>query len=139
MAIAGAKPKPQGQSRTRHKPVHEWTEVVDVPFVGAPKLPPNRLGGKPWPRLTRGWWKAISTMPHCKLWNSGDWQFALDAALVAADFHDGNVRSATELRNREKVLGTTVDYRRDLRIRYVPVPEVGSAEVASLDDFRARY
>jgi hypothetical protein len=25
---------------------------------------------------------------------------------------------ATELRNREKVLGTTLDYRRDLRIMY---------------------
>jgi hypothetical protein len=30
----------------------------------------------------------------------------------------GPIGLATELRNREKVLGTTIDSRRDLRIRY---------------------
>ncbi len=39
-------------------------------------------------------------------------------ALVAAAFHGGDTRSAAELRQREKVLGTTMDSRRDLRIRY---------------------
>jgi hypothetical protein len=36
---------------------------------------------------------------------------------------DGEPRHATELRNREKMLGTTMDFRRDLRIRYVDPEE----------------
>ncbi|HVM13619.1 MAG TPA: hypothetical protein VM287_04735 [Egibacteraceae bacterium] len=75
-------------------------------------------------------------MPHCRLWRDSDWQFALDTALIAAEFHMGDTRTATELRNREKVLGTTVDFRRDLRIRYVEPDEGPTAEVTRLDDYR---
>jgi len=58
-------------------------------------------------------------MPHAKLWKASDWRFALDTLELAAQFYDGGpVALATELRNREKVLGTTLDFRRDLRIRY---------------------
>jgi hypothetical protein len=38
--------------------------------------------------------------------------------MVAA-FHQGDLRLATELRAREREMGTTLDARRDLRIRYV--------------------
>ena len=80
-------------------------------------------------------------MPHCILWSASDWQFALDTAAVAAPFHAGeDLRPAlaTELRNREKLLGTTWDMRRDLRIRYVPAPVDPAlpADVRSLDDYR---
>jgi hypothetical protein len=37
------------------------------------------------------------------------------------------------LRNREKVLGTTIDSRRDLRIRYT---EPASSPVTNLDQYR---
>jgi hypothetical protein len=45
-----------------------------------------------------------------------------------------------ELRQREKIMGTTVDSRRDLRIRYIdPEPEVPViAAGASIDDRRTR-
>ena len=77
-------------------------------------------------------------MPHCTLWGPAEWDFALDAIELAAQFHEGDTRVATELRNREKVLGTTGDFRRDLRIRYVdPKAEVSTGEnVTSLDDYR---
>jgi hypothetical protein len=42
----------------------------------------------------------------------------------------------TELRNREKVMGTTHDYRRALRIRYVAPSARAPAPVTQLDDFR---
>ena len=112
MPVTGRKPKPDGQKRNRVKPVHEWTEVPDVAFEGR-KLP-FRVG-----RRTAQWWSGVSTMPHCALWGESDWQFAFDTALIAARLHDGDLRAASELRMREKVLGTTVDFRRDLRIRYV--------------------
>lgn len=93
-----------------------------------------------WPRETRRWWRAISHMPHCVLWSDADWQFALDTALVAATFHAGDVRAAVELRQRERVLGTTADARRDLRIRYVE-PDAddddGTADnVTAMDAYR---
>ena len=113
MPVTGRKPKAEGQKRNRVKPVHEWTEVLDAPFEGR-DLP----FAAPLDR-TAQWWAGVSTMPHCRLWSESDWQFAFDTALLAAAFHAGDVKVAAELRQREKVLGTTVDFRRDLRIRYV--------------------
>jgi hypothetical protein len=46
-------------------------------------------------------------MPHGRLWIASDWQFALDTAIIAAEFHAGNMRLAGELRHLEKVTGTT--------------------------------
>jgi len=138
MPVAGRKPKPQGQARNRVKPVHDWTEVENVPFEDAPDLPETRCDGRPWMARTRQKWAAWSTMPHCRLWGPAEWDFALDALELAAQFHEGNHRVATELRNRERVLGTTRDFLRDLRIRYVDAeperPE--SASVTSMDDYR---
>jgi hypothetical protein len=144
--VAGRKPKPDGQAVTRHKPTHDWTEVVNEPYAGArPELPATRTVMTQFGpqdvalrEMTTMWWDSASTMPHCILWAASDWSFALTTAMVADAAFSGGVGAATELRNREKVLGTTVDYRRDLRIRYVePTPEHETpADVVTLDDYR---
>lgn len=138
MPVAGRKPKPDGQAVNRNKPTHDWVEVVEVPFAEPRKLPKTQPDGRPWPAWTRRWWGVVSTMPHCSLWTESDWEFAYDTAALKATFHaEGGTGLATEIRNREKVLGTTADYRRDLRIRYVPKPtEEPPAEVTKLDDYR---
>ena len=146
MPVTGRKPKPPGEAVTRHKPTTEWTEVPDVPFSSGPKLPAKRptiLGPKPWSARSKQWWSVISSMPHCVLWTPSDWEFALDTAHIAAPFHAGeDMRPAlaAELRSRERILGTTLDYRRDLRIRYVPVKvEAESTEdagVTRMSDYR---
>jgi len=134
MPAAGRKPNEGTPVRHRVPPVHQWTEVEDVPFGDGPSLPPKRGS---WSKATRRWWAAVSTMPHCCLWTPADWQFAFDTALVAARFHGGDVRAAYELRAREKVLGTTLDARRDLRIRYVEsVAEEERAGVTAIADYR---
>lgn len=136
MPLSGTKPKAE-PLRRRNKPTHDWTEVDAVPFEGGPKLPRTEPGKATWPTATKRWWKTVSTMPHCILWDDSDWQFALDTALLAAAFHGGDLKVATELRNREKVLGTTVDFRRDLRIRYVePKPAELPASVKAIEDYR---
>jgi hypothetical protein len=95
-----------------------------------------------WPAETRRWWKAVSTMPHCALWAEADWQFAFDTAVIASAFHAGDLRLAAELRAREKILGTTADARRDLRIRYVSASDDASASaedrasVTAMADYR---
>jgi hypothetical protein len=95
---------------------------------------------------TKDWWEAVSTMPHCRLWSKSDWAFALDTAMVHASSVYGSVTAASELRQREKILGTTLDARRDLRIRYAEdefTAKTGEGEstpapVAKLSDRRSR-
>ncbi|MCZ1009916.1 hypothetical protein O1L68_27615 [Streptomyces lydicus] len=135
MAVAGRKPK-DGPKRNRVAAVHEWTTVADERYEGPrPELPESRrvewtdreLGRcsemQPLQQLTRVWWERITGMPHCVLWDDGDWQFAITTAMVADAVFAGDVRLAGELRQRERVIGTTLDARRDLRIRYVPVED----------------
>lgn len=137
----GARLKPPGQSVTRHKPL-EWTEVPNVPFTGGPKLRPRRRNGKPWPEGCKRKWEAWRTMPHAKLWGAADWEFAFDTLEVAAMFmggidHEPDPRHAAELRNREKVMGTTLDFRRDIRVRYIDPPPEDAPRVVGLDDYRS--
>lgn len=149
MPPAGAKPKPPGHSVTRHALTHDWLEVENVPFADGPELPdagvpglsnPNSGSPTPWPRRTRDKWDAWRTMPHCKLWGPAEWDFALDSIGMAALYHiTGEQKYATELRNREKILGTTMDFRRSLRIRYTEpkVDATTSGDVVSMSDYRA--
>jgi hypothetical protein len=150
MPISGAKPSGR-PTVTRHAPTHDWTTVPNVPYTGPkPELPLTRQitakNGEvvivPVENRTRDWWDAVTTMPHCRLWIEADWAFALDTAMVHAASVYGSISAAAELRQRERILGTTMDARRDLRIRYVDVEEEDTpAEVVpitSLNDRRAR-
>lgn len=135
MPVPGRKPKPEGQAVNRNKPTHDWTELANLPYAGDVPDLPRRKGG--WPARTKRKWAAWSSMPHCALWSASEWDFAIDTLELAAQFHEGESRVATELRNRERVLGTTADFLRDLRIRYVePVEVERPAEVTNLADYR---
>jgi hypothetical protein len=48
----------------------------------------------------------------------------------------GPIGLATELRNHAKVLGTTIDSRRDVRIRYTEPGSSPPAGVTNLDQYR---
>lgn len=136
MPVTGRKPKPVGESRNRTSPTHDWTEVENVPFADGPDLPDFRSDGRRWSDRTKRKWDAWRAMPHCKLWGPAEWDFALDSIELAALVHDGEPKWNTELRNRERVLGTTADFLRDLRIRYVEPKQVTLAPVVNADDFR---
>lgn len=153
MGVPGRRPKPAGERRNRHQLAHEWTEVEDTPYDGdVPHLPPryvtNPETGKMqralWPAATRRWWQTLSAMPHCRLWTPADWQYALDAAELHARWVTGG-KHATEMRIREKQMGTTLDARRALRIQYVPAKAKSTeqagppAGVVNLDDYRDLY
>jgi hypothetical protein len=114
MAIRGRRPKDEEQRVNRNALTHDRIDVPDVPYRGdRPGLPE----GLPW--QTREWWETVSTMPVCVLWRKEDWHFALGAALLHAAFVNGDMAAEPKLREREKVMGTTLAYRRDNRIRYV--------------------
>lgn len=124
----------------------EWTEVENVPYDGpVPSLPRFRTwqdkdGQKKvtLSPLTRRWWKEITKMPHCALWGPGEWMFAVSSALIAdAFFQTSQTAAATELRNRERTMGTTPDARQRLKIRYVNAkPKLTLVEDAGDDDER---
>ena len=135
MAVPGTKPS-DGPKRFTGPPTHQWVDVPDVPYAG----PRPRLPLRDWHPSTRRWWATVSKMPHCVLWAASDWEFAITTALVAdAFFATGSAGAAVELRQREKLLGTTLDARRDLRIRYVSATEpMSTAPAAARVDPRAR-
>jgi len=137
MPLPGSKPNEGQPVRHRVAPRHDWLEVETKPFEGAPPLPKSGPNGRRWPAMTRRWWSTVSRMPHCVLWTETDWQFALDTALIAAAFHMGDTKQAVELRQREKVMGTTLDARRDLRIRYTePTEEKERPSLVAIENYK---
>lgn len=139
MPAMGRPSKPAGQRVNRAKLIHEWTEVPNVPFAGGPALPRKRADGSAWPARTREKWETWRALPHAKLWGPAEWDYALDSIELAAQFHTGDSKAATELRNREKVIGTTLDYQRAIRIRLID-PDTAKdrpAAVSNIDDYRA--
>ncbi len=147
MAMSGRKPSERPVVH-RNKPTVDWTDVVNEPYSGpVPELPASRTiinkDGEPTEipleNRTRFWWTALTKMPHCVLWQDSDWAFAIDTAMVHATASHGVVSAMAELRMREKIMGTTVDARRDLRIRYVePEVETILEVVTNIDERRNR-
>lgn len=144
MAVTGPAPK-EGPKLGRYQSAVEWVEVEDTPFEAGRQheLPP----GREWHELTLRWWDVVRTMPHARLWREADWLFATDTAFLKDDFYLGALRAheTAEMRRREDQLGTTVEARRKLRIRYVAprmVPDQpatsGKAKVTSIAARRTR-
>src|SRR5690348_12813086 len=102
MAVEGRKPKEDGQRVNRVKPTHEWDEIPNIPYVGERPAMPYKG------RATVAWWERVTRLPHCALWNEGDWQFALDTARIHSAFARGKLTLAGELRIRERMMGTTL-------------------------------
>lgn len=152
MALPGPAPKPNKIGRT---PTAEWTDVPDVPNLAARsrELPARVLTIRddegclktlelPWQAQTLTWWEVVRELPHTALWTEADWLFATDTAYLKDVFYAGSAKAGemTEMRRREDLMGVSLEARRKLRIRYVPVieaaPEAGAPTV--LDERRAR-
>ncbi len=124
MAVTGPPQKNAKAGRTTNA---GWTEVPDTPYTGPKMNLPDLPGQLQWMPIVEAWWEQISQMPHCVLWGPTDWLFALDLAYLKNDYYGDyfggavHANKATEIRRREDQLGTTVEARRKLLIRYVPV------------------
>jgi hypothetical protein len=125
MPRRGPAPKDASRRRRTNSP-DEWTDVPNVPYTGPrPALPRSRkilragqLQTVPITEQTRRWWRVVTSMPHCAVWDSGEWQYALTTAIVADNVHYGINAAVAPLTARERVMGTTPDARLALRIRY---------------------
>jgi hypothetical protein len=79
-------------------------------------------------------------MPHTRLWQASDWSFAFDTIELVAHAAEGApVSVSTQIRQRERVMATTLDARLAQRLRYVepradaPGP---AASVTPIDGYR---
>lgn len=147
MALPGRMPKDVKLGRGL---TAEWTEIPNTPYSGPSLDLPELEGG--WYREVEQWWEITRAMPHCVLWSQMDWQYALYTAYMWQDwwknFHSERTvfaNKSTEIRRREDQMGTTMEARRKLRIRYVdaePVedekPEAPTGTGAKVTDIKSR-
>jgi hypothetical protein len=128
--------------RNRTPLVHTWVEIPNTPNTSGPRLPSRRRNGAPWPAFARARWNSWRAMPHARLWQSSDWQFALDSIeLVArtADGDDAPVALLSEIRLRKRVMGCTWDARQSMRLRCTALTtdeDTAPGSVARLDEYR---
>lgn len=115
---------------TRHQPQHTYLTIPNVPYE--PTKEQARCPVVNAPPETRRWWKMVSTLPHASMWEEGEWEYAKATAKVHAEFWQGRTTLGKALHDRERVIGTTEDARRALRIRYadsaMPVDEAPAKE-----------
>lgn len=131
MGAPGTKPTmDRSQVRRTNADVIEWQDFDEVPNLKALNLPPRSIAEGPdapvgaldrWPDATQRWWRAVSRLPHTVSWDAAMWETAFSVAELHARFVEGwKGHGGAEWRIARKILGTTPDDRRDLRIRYVP-------------------
>jgi hypothetical protein len=131
MAFTGVPPKAYKHGKN---PNADWTDVADVPYEGpSPSLPP-KCGRRKWHEPVSVWWDQVRRMPHCVLWGPTDWTYAIETCYMKQqlwiDYSQDELKStlATEIRRREDQMGTTVEARRKLRIRYVDPSELAGED-----------
>lgn len=124
----GSAPKDPRTRARRNKDERPFS-FVEVERVPQPDLPDDIEIGqddlgvpvyKEWPAVTRRWWARWGRSPMSATFTEDDWDELLMAAFLHADFwQTGDVRKATELRNRTAKFGATPEDRARLRVQYV--------------------
>lgn len=134
-------PQPKNTPKHGHSGGAGFVDVVNVPYSGPgaerdlPAIP-----GMEWFPQVVGWWEVVRRMPHCTLWEASDWLFAIETAMLKnyymAEFFGGVVHAtmASEIRRREDQLGTTMEARRKLGIRYMdPIDDAQAGDAPGAD------
>jgi hypothetical protein len=103
-----------------------WVDYVNTPYTGPgsdrdlPDVP-----GVQWFPQVEAWWNEVRRMPHCKDWTPTDWIFGIETALfknnLYSEYFGGTVHASmiAQIRMREDQMGTTMEARRKMGIRYV--------------------
>lgn len=127
----GAQPREDRSTVRNRGATNGWIGVPDLPFTDGEKRELSPV--MDWPARTEKWWSVIRVMPHVRLWDESDWEFAEATAFIHAALWSGETNKAAELRIRERTMGVTEESRRALRIRYMPPDDEDNADVISLD------
>lgn len=126
------RPAAEDRNNVRNrKALSGWIGVPDTPYTEGES---HQLAGDiNWPARTLKWWGVIRVMPHVRLWDESDWEFAEATAFIHAALWSGDTNKAAELRIRERMMGVTEESRRALHIRYMPPDDDTDASLLSID------
>lgn len=132
MAGMGPPPKDASKRARRNAGVIQM-RVVEVEPVSKPSLPEISMQVNVdgelqeqifvWPEPTRQWWDALDDHPLAHEFIEADWSYLLDTARIHAEFWQGNMKVANELRLREAKYGFTPEDRLRLRIQLASATE----------------
>jgi hypothetical protein len=123
MAGTGPPPKPSESRARRNKEPVPLRVIVAEP-VPQPALPTihvekdGELVEFVWPALTEQWWAMWSSSPLSTEFTATDWSELMDTALLHAQFWQGRLGLAAELRLRVAKFGATPEDRARLRITF---------------------
>jgi len=92
-----------------------------------------------WPIVTVRWWAMWRDSPLAAAFTYNDWSFLMDTALLHAEFWEGNVKLAPELRLREAKFGATPEDRARLRITFAQAEEAETKTATRRASSRDRF
>jgi len=146
--MAGRGPAPKAQKRRRNVDPVPTTKVVRDGRTRGPALPVGVLpDGEDWHQRTKDWWASWRKSPQASTFQSTDWDFLLDTALMHHTMWSrGRWEFASEVRLRVAKFGATVEDRARLRLevetpaqaRAASKPAPGEGSVTSIASRRAR-
>lgn len=129
MAGQGPAPKHPDHRARKAKDPHPFRTILAEP-VPQPALPPSYVVATKdgperfdWPTRTVEWWAMWRDSPLAAEFTATDWSELLDTALLHAQFWNGKMSLAAELRLRVAKFGATPEDRARLRITFAAANE----------------
>lgn len=122
MAGRGPIPKPAGR-KAGHTKAPVTTTIIPHTLAAQPDLPARMPNGKPWPPITRSWWRMWGRSALSSGFTENDWAELRDTAVLHGEFWTGRLGVAAELRLRVANFGATPSDRARLRIQFAQADE----------------
>lgn len=118
MAGRGPAPKdPSKRARRNADPIA--TTTLRFERAEDPGLP-EALADDP---MLQVWWETWANSPQAEHFGSTDWLFLTETAFIAAAFYAGDLKVASELRQRVAKFGATPEDRARLRMQFAQADE----------------
>lgn len=148
MAGNGPPPKDPSKRARRNKDV---VQLRVIPAVAAPQPElPTRYRKREdedgtwrdeidWPLATKEWWLMWGRSPLAPDFTETDWSELLVAALLHAEFMEGEYKLASELRLRTAKFGATPEDRLRLRITFAQAVDAEVTTAKKVQSSRDRF
>ncbi|MDO5030425.1 MAG: hypothetical protein Q4E11_07565 [Corynebacterium sp.] len=115
------------------------TRVIESAPVPQPPLPEAMPDGRPWPQITRAWWRMWGKDPLAADFRATDWAELRDTAAIHGAYWSGDFKLAGELRLRTAKFGATAEDRARLRIQYAAADKADEKRERARHGADSRY
>lgn len=125
LAGTGSAPKARGQRRNHAEPQRgEWVTIAPLAVPVLPGLPRRAGLEGPWSLRTKRAWEAWRSDPASGMYGPAEVQGAIDLAYVYEQWvRDGTAALASEIRQRQDILGLSAKGKQDRRWRVASAAE----------------